>query len=658
MGAIRCSSESRPAHITRCRPSGGHGVDHGSPEGDPPTAHRPPPAQATASGPGPARPPPTARRPAPRPCRAPAPAAREVQPAGRAGELDGQDAIQVGDGRRSLRAAPHPIDTWSSCIATGRDGVDGGRRGQAAVLGHHRGLRCSGRSSGRSPPPSGARNGAGRGWVRSSSRSVRRSTMAPTSATAMARKSTRRPVVRRGSSRRTPPGRPAGSWGCRWPTPARNRPPGRRGRRCRGPLVHLRGATQRVGVLHPGSPSRWLATIAEPARSRRRLAALAAWPGWGRRAWRSAAKARSVPSRASTDMAPVMSAACSSRRRSARASTSRPRIPSVPLISASPSFARSVTGLRPAAASASGADRTAPLASRSSPSPMRASAASASGARSPLSAQRAVLVDHRREPGVEHGDQALRHFRASTRAAHGQAPGPQQHHGANHLTLDHGAHARGVRADQRQLQFGRALGWDRGRGQRAEAGGDAVDGLVGGEEAVDQLGAGVHRGASRCRQHDLLVVARHRHDISGAQTALGDLHHGRQCSDRLFVALLRFASAGSLLASLGNASGRVAVCRPSRTHRAWHLRRASAGSYSLRSAIRQVSLRSAGQPDVPSPDRRPFGVWRCRGSACVDDLRVQRGNSDTSVPGSPVLKASARAWCAGARRRVRRRELQ
>ena len=61
-----------------------------------------------------------------------------------------------------------------------------------------------------------------------------------------------------------------------------------------------------------------------------------------------------------------------------------PRIPSVPLISASPSFARSVTGSRPAAASASVADRTAPSASRSSPSPMRASAASANGARSPL----------------------------------------------------------------------------------------------------------------------------------------------------------------------------------------------------------------------------------------------------------------------------------
>ncbi len=60
-----------------------------------------------------------------------------------------------------------------------------------------------------------------------------------------------------------------------------------------------------------------------------------------------------------------------------------PSIPSVPLISASPSFSRRVTGSIPAAASASAAGRSTPSASRTSPSPVIASAQCASGARSP-----------------------------------------------------------------------------------------------------------------------------------------------------------------------------------------------------------------------------------------------------------------------------------
>ena len=68
---------------------------------------------------------------------------------------------------------------------------------------------------------------------------------------------------------------------------------------------------------------------------------------------------------------------------SAIASTSMPSIPSVPLISARPSFSRSTTGARPAARSASAAGMRAPCASVTSPSPVSASAQWASGARSP-----------------------------------------------------------------------------------------------------------------------------------------------------------------------------------------------------------------------------------------------------------------------------------
>ena len=58
-------------------------------------------------------------------------------------------------------------------------------------------------------------------------------------------------------------------------------------------------------------------------------------------------------------------------------------MPSVPLMSARPSFSASVTGVIPAAARASAAATSSPSASRTAPSPIAASAHAASGARSP-----------------------------------------------------------------------------------------------------------------------------------------------------------------------------------------------------------------------------------------------------------------------------------
>ena len=58
-------------------------------------------------------------------------------------------------------------------------------------------------------------------------------------------------------------------------------------------------------------------------------------------------------------------------------------MPSVPLISASPSFSCSTTGSIPAARSATSASHSTPEASRTGPSPISASAQCESGARSP-----------------------------------------------------------------------------------------------------------------------------------------------------------------------------------------------------------------------------------------------------------------------------------
>jgi hypothetical protein len=68
---------------------------------------------------------------------------------------------------------------------------------------------------------------------------------------------------------------------------------------------------------------------------------------------------------------------------SVMASTSMPSMPSVPLISASPSFSASATGLIPASAMASAAGLRVPVWSNTSPSPISASATDDSGARSP-----------------------------------------------------------------------------------------------------------------------------------------------------------------------------------------------------------------------------------------------------------------------------------
>ena len=177
------------------------------------------------------------------------------------------------------------------------------------------------------------------------------------------------------------------------------------------------------------------------------LAADAACPGCGRSACRSAANGASVPSSASTDIAAVMSAVLSSARRSAAASTSMPSMPSVPLISASPSFSASTTGSIPAAARASPAGMRMPagrpaFAARPGPrqDPDLAFAHRGQGAvrerrQVAGAAERTVLADHRRDPGVEHLHVGPRGRQPDAGPAGGEGGQAQQHHRADHLGL-------------------------------------------------------------------------------------------------------------------------------------------------------------------------------------------------------------------------------
>ena len=151
--------------------------------------------------------------------------------------------------------------------------------------------------------------------------------------------------------------------------------------------VHLRRAAQRVGVLHPAVA---VAVAGDDRPSRRaagvRLRALTAWPTCGRSACRSAAKARSVPSSASTVIAAVTSASRSSAVEVGEREAQHPEhaVGAVDQRETLLGAQRRPARARRAASAAAAGDDVARRRSTTSPSPISASAQWASGARSPL----------------------------------------------------------------------------------------------------------------------------------------------------------------------------------------------------------------------------------------------------------------------------------
>ncbi len=252
----------------------------------------------------------------------------------------------------------------------------------------------------------------------------------------------------------------------------------------------------------------------DPASTRSMFAALTACPGCGRSSvCRSSRNAWSVPSSPSTLIAAVVSATSHRCSRSAIAMMSMPSMPSVPLMRARPSFSLSSTGSIPAAASSSGTGRSTP----SGPT-ARALAHEHQGAvrergEVAAAAQRAELVDDRRDLGIEQGRHGLGDHGAGSRAAAGQRLEPKQHEGADDLALDGRSHPGGVRADERALELDAALDRDVPVGQRAEPGGDPVDRRGRAGQGVDLGAAGRHGGDRRIGQLDAGSVARHRDHV-------------------------------------------------------------------------------------------------------------------------------------------------
>ena len=458
-------------------------------------------ARARASGPGPA----PGRQP-----RAPPPSRR----AGARGRLERRAQLdaaraaavsstarirrRLSTATRSLRAAPQPIDTWSSCIAlVGSESTAAGaasRRFSATIAAWVYWAIISPEST----PGSAARNGGSPcERLASSSRSVRRSLIEPTSAAAIARKSQ---ASATGAPWKLPHDstRPSGSTiGLSIAERARPRRPSARGRRCRGrrrgPAACSESSRRPAPAGRPRggwrrSPSRRAAGAGSPA--------LAAWPGCGRSAIRSAAKARSVPSSASVLIAAATSASAQQAIDVGEGEHEHPEDPVGAVDERQALLRAEHRRLDPRGRQRLGRPRRrSPAASNTSPSPISASAQCASGARSPLAPSEPCSGTTGSSPAASIASIVSASTGRAPGAAHRQRAGAQEHHRPHHLALDRRAHAGGVRAHQRPLQLGPAVGRDPRLRERAEAGRDPVGGLVGGGEPRDDRRRLVHRRA-------------------------------------------------------------------------------------------------------------------------------------------------------------------
>ncbi len=115
-------------------------------------------------------------------------------------------------------------------------------------------------------------------------------------------------------------------------------------------------------------------------------------------------------------------------------------------------------------------------------------------------AEAAQLGDGRSHPGPQQTDEPVDQRRPDARQPGGQRPGPEQHHRPDHLGLDQIAHPGGVTEHQRQLQPARLVGRHLHRRQRSEPGGDAVDGGAVGHDPLDHGSGGSHA-LGRLRRH-------------------------------------------------------------------------------------------------------------------------------------------------------------
>jgi hypothetical protein len=125
----------------------------------------------------------------------------------------------------------------------------------------------------------------------------------------------------------------------------------------------------------------------------------------------------------------------------------------------------------------------------------------------------AVLVDDGGDAGVDELGQRLGDEGTDPGPPGGERPQPEEHHRADDLTLDRRAGPGGVRADQRPLELRAQLLRDVTVGERAEAGGDAVDRGGPVSEFLDVTSSGLERLVRVRAQGDGRAVACDRDDV-------------------------------------------------------------------------------------------------------------------------------------------------
>ena len=206
-------------------------------------------------------------------------------------------------------------------------------------------------------------------------------------------------------------------------------------------------------------------------------AALASWPGCGRSAWISAMKTLSVPRSAWIESDAAMSIWRINAMPSSRARISCPSMPSVPLMSARPSFSASSIGARPASASASSARRRAPPRVTDVTFAHQGERHVRERREVTRAAERSELVHDGGDAGVEQRRVRLRRRGANARDATTEIGEARDHHRAHHFGLDLGTNACCVGTDERALELAALVGrYGRGR-ERTEAGREPIDRL-------------------------------------------------------------------------------------------------------------------------------------------------------------------------------------
>ena len=132
-------------------------------------------------------------------------------------------------------------------------------------------------------------------------------------------------------------------------------------------------------------------------------------------------------------------------------------------------------------------------------------------------AEAAVLENDRCEAGIQQVGVGLGSRESHSGVTRAHRREPQQHQRAHHLDLDAGTGAGGVGADEALLQTRSLRGGDVPRGERTEAGRDAVDRGVGRRQVVDMLASPADRLARLRPDGHPCALARDAHHVVGSQ---------------------------------------------------------------------------------------------------------------------------------------------